>query len=92
MTTEKKQAILDYLSGRGNSYRRLFDLNNQDAVVVLKDLARFCRAGVTVYEGNTEKTHMSIGRNEVWQRIMQQQHLSTEQLYNLIHDTPPKQE
>jgi len=53
------------------------------AEVVLKDLAKFCRANVSTFHENERAHALAEGRREVWLRISQHLQLTEEQLWEL---------
>ena len=73
----------DFLFGRRLSYLQTFDSRNQAAQVVLKDLAKFCRANQTTFLPDSRAHAMLEGRREVWLRIQQHLNLTPEQLWEL---------
>lgn len=74
----------DFLFGRRLSYLQTFDKNNQSAQVVLKDLAKFCRANKPTFHTDERVHAMLEGRREVWLRIQQHLNLTPEQLWELF--------
>lgn len=54
---------------RREAYKRTFDITNPNSALVLADLRKFCRATGSKYMGDVNKTHVMLGRNEVWERI-----------------------
>lgn len=76
---------LDFLKLRSRAYRLTFQ--NSGSNDVLKDLARFCRAGKTPFQADDRRTYVAIGRQEVFQRILDHLHLSPDELYK-IYNTP----
>ena len=72
-----------FLAGRKGAYRRTFSKENQDAVVVLRDLAQFCRASESTFNPVAAMSDRLDGRREVWLRIQQHIHLTDEELWAL---------
>ncbi len=73
---------MDFLRGRKRDYQ----LATQQPAVqrMLMDLAIYCRANETcVVPGDRDRTNVLEGRREVWLRIQQHLHLSSEELYFL---------
>lgn len=64
---------------RKRSYQ-LFASQNQ---AFLKDLANFCRADTTTYDPDPAVRDILLGRREVWLRIQQHLHLTSQQLVAL---------
>jgi len=65
------------------AYQRKFLTACQDTDVVLRDIAKFCRAGKTVFHADPRIHAVLTGRQEVWLRIEQNLHASPERLYEL---------
>ena len=72
---------MDFIKGRKTAYQLAFKTVAGEEV--LADLARFCRAKESVYNVDVHKTHVLIGRREVFDRIAQHLNLSTQELYHL---------
>lgn len=94
MSYEIYQHTLDFLRGRKRAYQLTFPdpIRNE----VLKDLAKFCRANITLYHKDQRLTDVAIGRQEVWLRIQQHLNLQPDQLYEIYNGpnrniSPPKQ-
>jgi hypothetical protein len=58
-------------------------MDNADARIVLKDLAKFCRANDSTYHKDPRVHALLEGRKEVWLRIQEYIHLNSEELYQL---------
>ena len=68
------------LRDRSYAYKKVFNLNDRSARLVLLDLARFCRARETTFHKD-HRIHAALeGRKEVWLRIQEHLHLNSEQL------------
>lgn len=75
------------LGERRYAYRKTFD--GPLAAVVMKDLARFCRAHETTFTpGDPEASALLEGRREVWLRIAYHLNLSPDQLWELYSGRP----
>jgi hypothetical protein len=73
----------EFLNQRRNAYKRLFNLDNRDAKLVLTDLAKFCRANESTFHVD-ERTHALLeGRKEVFLRLQQHLNLTEEELWSL---------
>lgn len=74
------------VSERRDAYTRFFGgaPTTGDRDLVMKDLKRFCRGGLTPWEANGRETARITGRNEVWQRIQQHTTLSLDELVELL--------
>lgn len=82
MISEALRAVRDKLTTRAQAYRRTFA--GPVPGVVLRDLARFCRANeTTVVPGQPEASKILEGRREVWLRIQHHLQLTDEQLWDL---------
>lgn len=82
MTTFIERAK-QFLFSRTAAYRRVFSLNSPDARIVLKDLARFCRAHESTGHADSNVSARLDGRREVWLRIQAHLQLSDDELWNL---------
>lgn len=73
-------AIFEYISGLRGAYQQTFGRLNAEGAgrYVLEDLSKFCYANET-----TANDPIKEGRRQVWLRIQEQLHLSTEQLVAL---------
>jgi hypothetical protein len=58
------------------------------ADVVLRDLARFCRAHETTFQQNDRAHALAEGRREVWLRIEHHLKLTPDQLWELYSGRP----
>lgn len=85
MVSELYYRTIDFLRFRKRAYQLAFPNPKQNEV--LKDLAKFCRAGRTCFHENQRKTDIALGRQEVWLRIVQHLNLQPDQLYE-IYNTP----
>lgn len=83
--------VRDLFRSRSFAYVAVFG-NDKDVYVklVLKDLAKFCRAHETTYDPDERKHLMLEGRKEVWLRIQNYLRLNSEELFELhkIKDLP----
>lgn len=60
--------------------------------LVLRDLARFCRANDTVYHPEQRKTDVLIGRHEVWLRLQRFLNLTAHDLHGLTREISYQQQ
>lgn len=74
------------LSERQHAYRMTF--KGPLADVVLKDLARFCRAHESTFQADPRAHALAEGRREVWLRIQNNVKLTPEQLWELYSGRP----
>lgn len=77
-----------FLRSRRSAYRRLFDLEGQDAQIVLADLAKFCRATQTTVTPDDRASLVLEGRREVWLRLQQHLQMDEESLWRLVDGRP----
>jgi len=77
------QQVKDLLTRRRAAYRRVFKKDNQSTEIVLKDLAKFCRAHESTVHKKEHITFVLEGRREVFTRIQQQLNLSDEDIWKL---------
>jgi hypothetical protein len=78
------------LGERRYAYRATF--NGPLADVVLKDLARFCRAHESTFETDERAHALAEGRREVWLRIANHLHLTPDELWSLYSGRPANEE
>lgn len=71
----------EFLFGRAAAYRRIFNKTNLDAMTVLADLAKFCRAHEATGHPNPHVAARLDGRREVWLRIQCHLKLTDEDLW-----------
>lgn len=62
------------------AYKTVFDTKSQHVQLILKDLARFCRADKTTFHENDRAHVLAEGRREVWLRIVKYKEMTTEQI------------
>ena len=62
------------------------------AEVVLKDLARFCRAHQSTFNENDRAHVLAEGRREVWLRLQHHLKLTPEQLWELYSGRPANED
>lgn len=70
-----------FLKQRQTAYQRTFA--GVSGEIVLRDLAKFCRAHDTTFHLDERASAVLQGRNEVWLRIQQHLKLTDEQLWHL---------
>jgi hypothetical protein len=75
----------DFLRARRTAYQLTFRDDNYAAQQVLIDLAKFCRAGRTTFHPDPRISAVLQGRHEVWLRITNHLHLTSEQLFALYN-------
>lgn len=61
--------IKNLFISRKRAYQNTFNPNSKDVQFVLEDLQNFCRGRGSKFMGDSEKTLVMVGRNEVWERI-----------------------
>lgn len=74
------------LGDRRYAYRQVF--KGPHAEVVLKDLARFCRANESTFHADPRAHAVAEGRREVWLRLQHHLKLTPEQLWSLYSGRP----
>lgn len=77
--------LFDFLKRRRSAYQQTFGKNNFAAQDVLMDLSQFCRANQTTFHPDPRVSAILQGRHEVWLRISNHLHLSSEQLFALYN-------
>lgn len=73
---------LDFLRRRRRAYLLTFNSGFAQQEVLM-DLAKFCRANETTFNADPRIHAVLEGRREVWLRITQHLHLTSEQLFAL---------
>lgn len=77
---------IGFIRDRSKAYLLTFETKQPANMMVLEDLARFCRANEScVIPGDRDKTLILEGRREVWLRIMQMIHLTPEEQFMLFN-------
>ena len=75
---------------RQYAYRKTFD--GPLAAIVLKDLARFCRAHESTHEPNERDSILFEGRRQVWLRLQEHLKLTPDQLWELYSGRPANED
>lgn len=70
------------LFSKKRAYETVFN-DGVDAKVVLKDLAKFCRANETTFHENERAQALLEGRREVWLRIQKYLQTTPDELWEL---------
>jgi hypothetical protein len=84
--TEWLDKIRVALNERRHAYQMTF--KGPLAEVVMKDLARFCRAHESTFHEDARAHALAEGRREVWLRIEQHLHLPPNELWALYSGRP----
>lgn len=86
MTSLRERAgrLFDFLKKRRLAYQLTFR-DNYAAQEVLIDLAKFCRANESTFHEDPRISAVLQGRHEVWLRITNHLHLTSEQLFALYN-------
>ena len=74
-----------YLTNRRRIVRDTIKLNTPGGQAFVSELARFCRINEGVWDNDERRTHVLIGRQEVYHWIMQHLKLSPEQHFELAN-------
>lgn len=77
--------LFDFLRRRRLAYQLTFRADNYAGQQVLIDLAKFCRANETTFHEDPRVSAALQGRHEVWLRITNHLHLTSEQLFALYN-------
>jgi hypothetical protein len=80
------EKLREALGDRRFAYLQTF--KGPRAEVVLKDLARFCRAHESTFVADPRAHAVAEGRREVWLRIQNHLRLSPDQLWTLYTGRP----
>jgi hypothetical protein len=87
---ERMNDVLLFLRDRKKAYQLSLSPKTAHGDMVLRDLARFCRAWEScVIPGDHDRTLLLEGRREVWLRIQQHLKLTDQELYNLYNGKAP---
>lgn len=73
--------VFDFIRRRKQDYQLTFTPVHGQRV--LQDLSHFCRGKESVYCDDIMKTYVMIGRREVYDRIANNLHLTSAQLYKI---------
>jgi hypothetical protein len=73
----------EWLRSRQLAYQRVFLGHGIDTDIVLKDLAKFCRAHESTFHIEHSASDRLDGRREVWLRIQQHLQLTDQQLWDI---------
>ncbi len=79
--TEALEKARQFLSSRQQCYKQTF--KGPVADVVLRDLARFCRANASTFHEDPRLHALAEGRREVWLRLQNHLQLSPAELFRL---------
>ena len=83
MIRDTINAIKQLIVRRRTAYTSVFNVESQFTQLVLRDLAKFCRAHESTFHKDP-RIHASLeGRREVWLRIEQYLNLNSEEIYEL---------
>jgi len=77
------QRAFYFLLRRKRAYRRVFGAGDSDTDMVLRDLAKFCRAHEIPATKDPVVLAMFNGRREVWLRVQQHLQLTDDDLWKL---------
>ena len=77
--------LFDYVRSRRTAYQVTFPNDGYAQQFVLSDLAKFCRADRTTFHPDPRISAVLQGRHEVWLRIANHLHLTSEQLFALYN-------
>jgi len=76
------QIAKDYLRGGQTAYMFVFRKDDKAVEVVLKDLAKFCRANKTCFHDDARVHAVFEGRREVFLRIMEHLNLTPDEYWD----------
>lgn len=83
MIKEVSSKLKQLFTDRKRAYSFTFNLKDQADLLVLKDLAKFCRAHETTFHTDERVAAVLEGRREVWLRIQNHLNLTTDEIYDL---------
>lgn len=82
MFNEYVERAKDFFRSRQFAYMRVFNKEDRDVDLVLKDLAKFCRANKTCFHEDP-RIHANLeGRREVFLRIMEHLNLTPDEYWD----------
>ena len=81
MIAELRDKLRQFIGARQYNYQKTF--RSPTGEVVLRDLARFCRANTSTFHEDARLHAVAEGRREVWLRIQSHLQLSPEDLWRL---------
>lgn len=71
------------LHSKKQAFETTFNLESIDAKLVMKDLARFCRANESTFHPDPRVHAVLEGRREVWLHIQKYLNLTPDELWEL---------
>ena len=80
----QRQAAMDALRHRKQSYCQTFNPENRANQVALTDLARFCRAGKSTFDPDPRVHALLEGRKEVFIRIADHLGMNEHELFRMF--------
>lgn len=83
MATPPKQKAQQYLASRAKAYQRVYLGTGIDGLIVLEDMAKFCKAHETTFHLDPRVSNILQGRHEFWLRVQQHLKLTDEQLWKM---------
>jgi len=92
MIRDTVDAVRKLIGSRSYSYKTLFKKDDRLVQIVLRDLAKFCRAHESTFHSDPRMHAALEGRKEVWLRIQNYIQLDEQELIS-IHEVKfrPKQ-
>lgn len=81
MLPELRDKLRQLIGARQYNYQKTF--RSPTGEVVLRDLARFCRANVSTFHEDARLHAVAEGRREVWLRLQSHLQLTPDELWRL---------
>lgn len=75
--------VKEIIASRSLAYKQSFGTEGVAPKIVLKDLAKFCRANETTYNPDPRIHAVLEGRREVWLRIQNYLKLTPDELWDI---------
>ena len=75
--------FLRFFRRRRSAYKELLDPVDKRAEIILADLKRYCRGGVTTFSKDPYEAAFLAGRQDVFNRIVNFTNLTNEQIAKL---------
>lgn len=83
MIRDTVEAVKGFVRSRSFSYKMVFKKDDSNATIVLRDLAKFCRAHESTFNADPRLHAVMEGRREVFLRIQQYAELGEAELISL---------
>lgn len=82
MFNEQIEAAKDFFRKKKQAYEMVFKKEDKAVDIILKDLAKFCRANETCFNPDPRIHAQMEGRREVWLRIVEHLNLTPDEYWD----------